>query len=118
MLQQESWHSSWVFVFAAILVGTQLSAQSSAPQTYSLTEISRMTEASMFTGQAATVKINRSDSKELVELTIALPVCLSQGGAYELPVRLRGRSALNPGGVALFHSLTTDFSHAGACDAF
>jgi hypothetical protein len=66
-------------VFAAILVGTQLSAQSSAPQTYSLTEISRMTEASMFTGQAATVKINRSDSKELVELTIAPPVCLSQG---------------------------------------
>jgi hypothetical protein len=54
MLQQESWHSSWAFVLAAILVGTQLSAQSSTPQTYSLTEISRMTEASMFTGQAAT----------------------------------------------------------------
>lgn len=71
MFIQKSRHLFWGFMLMAILVGAQLSAQNSAPQTYSLTEISRMTEASMFTGQPATVKINRSDSKELVELAIA-----------------------------------------------
>jgi hypothetical protein len=71
MLQQKSWHSSWAFIFAAILVGANLTAQSPAPQTYSLTEVTHETEASMVTGQTSTVKIYRSDSKELVELTIS-----------------------------------------------
>jgi len=58
-------------MLAVILVGVNLSSQSSAPQAYSLTEFTNQTEASMFTGQPSTVKIYRADSKELVELTIA-----------------------------------------------
>jgi virginiamycin B lyase len=71
MFPRKSRHFSWAFMFAALLVGAQLSAQSSAPQAYSLTEITHETEASMFTGQPSTVKIDRCDSKELAELTIA-----------------------------------------------
>jgi hypothetical protein len=70
MSLQKSRRSCWVFMFVAILAGARLSAQSSAPQAYSLTEITNQTEASMFTGQPSTVKIYRSDSKELVEITI------------------------------------------------
>jgi len=58
-------------MFVAILVGAHLSAQSSAPQAYSLTEVTHETEASLATGRPSTVKVYRSDSKELVELTIA-----------------------------------------------
>jgi hypothetical protein len=47
-----------------------LSAQSSAPQAYSLTQVTNMTEVSMFTGKASNLKVYRSGSKELVELTI------------------------------------------------
>jgi hypothetical protein len=54
-----------------MLVGAHLSAQSPAAQSYSLTEVTSQTEASMFTGQPSTVKIYRSDTKELVELSIA-----------------------------------------------
>jgi hypothetical protein len=71
MFLQKSRRSSWAFIFVAILVAAHLSAQSPAPQAYSLTEVTGETEASMSTGQPSTVKIFRSDSKELVELTIA-----------------------------------------------
>jgi hypothetical protein len=49
-----------------------LQAQSSTPQAYSLTQVTQMTEASMFGGgQASNLKVYRNGSKELVELTIA-----------------------------------------------
>lgn len=47
-----------------------LLAQASAPTAYTLTQVSRLTEASMFSGQASTLKVYRSGSRELVELTI------------------------------------------------
>ncbi len=48
-----------------------LRAQSSAPQAYTLTETSYLTEVSMFSGQVSNLKIHRARSKEVVELTIA-----------------------------------------------
>jgi hypothetical protein len=57
-----------VFVFAFAVA--RVSAQSSTPQAYSLSEVTYMTEVSMFTGQASNLKVYRSGSKELVELTI------------------------------------------------
>jgi hypothetical protein len=47
-----------------------LLAQSATPQTYALTTVSLMTEASMFSGRAANLKIYRNGSKELVDLTL------------------------------------------------
>jgi hypothetical protein len=45
---------------------------STPPQTYSLTQVTQMTEASMFGGgQPSNLKVYRSGSKELIELTIA-----------------------------------------------
>jgi hypothetical protein len=58
-----------VYWFAFVV--PPLLAQSPTPETYSLTIISQMTEASMFTGQASNLKIYRNGSKELVELTVA-----------------------------------------------
>jgi hypothetical protein len=46
-------------------------AQSSAPQAYSLTQTTYMTEVSMFSGQVSNLKVYRHGSKEVVELTIA-----------------------------------------------
>ena len=57
-------------VFVSGLVAAWLSAQSSAPQAYTLTTISQMTEVSMFTGRASNLKIYRNGSKELVDLTV------------------------------------------------
>jgi len=56
--------------FAVVLIIPRLAAQSSTPQAYSLTEVTYMTEVSMFSGQASNLKVYRSGSKELVELTI------------------------------------------------
>lgn len=47
-----------------------LLAQSSAPKAYTLTQVTQLTEASMFSGQASNLKVYRSGSRELVELTI------------------------------------------------
>lgn len=68
-------------VFAAVwgLRVSPLSAQSPAPQTYSLTSVSMLTEASMFTGRAANLKIYRNGSKELVDLTLPPAQTGSQG---------------------------------------
>jgi hypothetical protein len=46
-----------------------LSAQSSAPQTYSLTAVSRISYEAMAANQAAEIKVYRSGSRELVEET-------------------------------------------------
>jgi hypothetical protein len=50
--------------------GACMQAQSTAPQSYSVSETSYLTEVSMFTGQAANLKLSRRGSKELVELTV------------------------------------------------
>lgn len=55
-----------LFFGAALLAGQTFQP----PQSYTLTEVSHITEASMFTGQASNLKVFRSGSKELVELTI------------------------------------------------
>jgi len=56
-----------------ILISTLpcLQAQSPAPNAYTVTQVTRMTEASMFSGQESTLTVSRSGSQELVELTIA-----------------------------------------------
>ncbi len=58
---------SFFLAFAA----SSILAQGAAPQSYTLTEVSRSTEVSMFTGQASILKIYRSGAKELVEVTVA-----------------------------------------------
>ncbi len=66
------------FLGTALVTGfvvARLPGQSPAPQTYSLTALSRMTEASMFSGRESTVRIYRNGSKELVEVVLA-----DQGG--------------------------------------
>lgn len=66
---------AFLLAFAAL----SFSAQGSAPQTYTLTEISRTTEVSMFTGQASNLKIYRRGSKELVDVTVAPYAANPQG---------------------------------------
>jgi hypothetical protein len=67
-------HLTKFFIRPAFLMSCAipcLLAQSSAPKAYTLTQVTQLTEASMFTGQASNLKVYRSGSKELVELTIA-----------------------------------------------
>jgi len=59
------------FFLGSVLVSGFVVAQSPAPQTYSLTALSRMTEASMFSGRESNVTIYRNGSKELVEVVLA-----------------------------------------------
>jgi hypothetical protein len=63
-------------VFMASSVVPYLQAQSSTPQTYSVTLVSNLTEVSVFSGRESNVKINRNGLKELVEVTLA-----PQGGS-------------------------------------
>jgi hypothetical protein len=59
-----------------------LRAQSSAPNAYSLTQVTQMTEATLLGGgQAANLKIYRNGSKELIELTIP-PWAANQKGIH------------------------------------
>ena len=63
--------------FAAIVPA--LCAQSSLPRTYSLTAVSRMTEASLFTDEPATVRIFRDGPREYVEVSLAASGPKSKG---------------------------------------
>ena len=68
------------FGFALLLlVVFPLSCEAATPQSYSLTEISRTTEVSMFTGQVSNLKIYRRGSKELVVVTVAPYAANPQG---------------------------------------
>jgi hypothetical protein len=59
-----------VFLFAFSVA--RIWAQSSMPQAYSLTQVTQMTEVSMFSGgQPSNLKVYRNGTEELVELTIA-----------------------------------------------
>ena len=59
-----------LFLVCGFIVA-RLPGQSPAPQTYSLTAVSRMTEASMFSGRESNLKIYRNGSKELVDVMLA-----------------------------------------------
>lgn len=61
----------WQLVFLFNFVAALPAAQSSAPQTYSVTEVSRMTDISLFSGREANVKVYRNGFKEHIDVTIA-----------------------------------------------
>ena len=66
-------HLERLFAIPAFLLSFAipcLLAQSSAPNSYTLAQVTLMTEASMFSGQASNLKVYRSGARELVELTI------------------------------------------------
>jgi len=58
------------FAFLSAWLVPRLAAQASAPQAYTLEQVSLLTEASMLMGQAANLTVYRDGSKEVVDLKI------------------------------------------------